>query len=344
MSNTFQIESKPNQSIWDVAIQYYGAVDGVFDILADNPSLTGVNHLLIAGTPLKIKKDFYYNKSVVDYFNNNGLIPATWTTFEPVLRLPELTDPDAIALYNKHTTVNGSELDVEQYSVTRPEFFAALDTLFIGLKTNLLWDKITRLFLFIGGTADQHAINAKTTNLDLEYAGTTLPNHSALGMLLDGVDQYASMGNDPTEDSTPYSIHLGVFGAITNDNLTMGSRSSTSNSTFLRSTAASISCALNGQYIGDGIVDKDLYHILTRTANNYAGVYVDGLLNDFTNSTTAHDHSTESTFIGAWSNYGSPIQMTAGSIKTAHIGVGLEAADVAILNTLIKNFNEALNR
>ncbi len=43
------IEVKKNQSLLDVAIEHYGFVDGVFQLVKDNPSLLGVTDNVFQG-------------------------------------------------------------------------------------------------------------------------------------------------------------------------------------------------------------------------------------------------------------------------------------------------------
>jgi hypothetical protein len=63
-----------NQTIWDIALQEYGDVTGVFQILTDNPSidldtdLTEGTILYINGEPL--------NQDVVSYYKEKEIKPA----------------------------------------------------------------------------------------------------------------------------------------------------------------------------------------------------------------------------------------------------------------------------
>lgn len=67
------------QSIYDIAIQEYGGVEGVFSLLKDNPGLTdGLNTRLTAGAKLKVKSPAV-NVQVLNYYTENGIKPATIT-------------------------------------------------------------------------------------------------------------------------------------------------------------------------------------------------------------------------------------------------------------------------
>jgi hypothetical protein len=48
---------RPNQSLFDIAVETYGDVEGVFWLLKDNPSLPGVTGPLVAGETLAIRPE-----------------------------------------------------------------------------------------------------------------------------------------------------------------------------------------------------------------------------------------------------------------------------------------------
>lgn len=73
------------QTLWDIAIQEYGTVEAVFDLLSDNPSLT-INTALIAGQQLIISSPVM-NQDVYDYFKKNNLNPVS-----DVRDVSEITD------------------------------------------------------------------------------------------------------------------------------------------------------------------------------------------------------------------------------------------------------------
>ena len=68
-----------NQTIYDVGLQKYGSIDGVFLLLTDNPQLPGLDTILIAGQKLKIKSD-PIDGDVVNYYTKNAIVPATEVT------------------------------------------------------------------------------------------------------------------------------------------------------------------------------------------------------------------------------------------------------------------------
>jgi hypothetical protein len=70
-----QHKVKPNQNIFDVAIELYGSVEGLFDLLISNEWLD-MNTELQAGTELEYHDYFVVNSGIVTAIKDNGYIPA----------------------------------------------------------------------------------------------------------------------------------------------------------------------------------------------------------------------------------------------------------------------------
>ena len=66
---------KPNQNIFDVALELYGSVEGLFDLLISNESLT-MNTDLKAGMTLEYHDYFVINDGIVKSIKENNYIPA----------------------------------------------------------------------------------------------------------------------------------------------------------------------------------------------------------------------------------------------------------------------------
>lgn len=64
-----------NQSIWDLAIRWYGAPEGVAQLIKDNPNLN-FNDDVKAGSVIKITAE-PINKAIVEYLEKKKLTPAT---------------------------------------------------------------------------------------------------------------------------------------------------------------------------------------------------------------------------------------------------------------------------
>lgn len=334
-----------NQSLFDIAMQYYGHVDHVIKLIQDNPTLNLVS-VPSSGTTIKIDRDFIVqNQTAQKFYIKENVKVSTYTISPEDMPPPpfEFSDVDAEAYYDALVVANGDfDIDASIYFLTLDELKITIEDTIVALKSAEIWNLLTRLYLFIGASEATHAINAKTATSDLIYFNA--PLHSEQGMILDGVNQYASMNNNPVVDTASFSSHIGIYSKITNEILSMGSRSTAVNSTFLRASITGVSCSLNGYYMGSGITDYNLHHLATRTANNYAAVYISGALNDFTAAIAVATASEIPTFIGAWNNYGAPVAYSQGQIKTAHLGLGLGAGKSAQLSTIINTFNTSINR
>ena len=64
------------QSIWDIAVQEYGTIEGVKQLMIDNPTKCNFETGLQIGTKLIISQK-QMNQKVYDYFKNKKIYPAT---------------------------------------------------------------------------------------------------------------------------------------------------------------------------------------------------------------------------------------------------------------------------
>jgi hypothetical protein len=74
-----EVKVQNGQSMFDLAIQHYGSVEGLFLLMEDN-AINSVNHNFVDGELIQIKSD-PINQTVVNYYLNTGLIVNS--TFEP---------------------------------------------------------------------------------------------------------------------------------------------------------------------------------------------------------------------------------------------------------------------
>jgi hypothetical protein len=72
-----QVTVDNNQSIWDLAIEQYGSVDGVGQLILDNPMKLNFNDDVVAGTKIIVREEMIINKPIVDYLNKKGIRLAT---------------------------------------------------------------------------------------------------------------------------------------------------------------------------------------------------------------------------------------------------------------------------
>ncbi len=64
------------QTIFDIALQYYGDDDAVSMLFEDNPNLPGYDTVLSAGQKLEVKQA-PVNQLIVDYYLRNQIVPVT---------------------------------------------------------------------------------------------------------------------------------------------------------------------------------------------------------------------------------------------------------------------------
>ena len=67
------------QTIWDIAIQEYGSIEAIFQLMQDNSSLS-LAVPLVGGVLLKLN-GIPVNKPVADYFQANHLYPVSGRSF-----------------------------------------------------------------------------------------------------------------------------------------------------------------------------------------------------------------------------------------------------------------------
>lgn len=75
MSSAKIITVKPNQSIWDIALKHHGAIEGVFEIIDENPGFS-------LNTDLQDNQEINVNNTVINagvkkYYDDNNIDPAS---------------------------------------------------------------------------------------------------------------------------------------------------------------------------------------------------------------------------------------------------------------------------
>lgn len=70
------VKVKDNQSVWDLALMYYGDSGGLQTLLEDNIALN-LTDTPVPGTTIYIDENKVQNKKVLAFINTNEVIPAT---------------------------------------------------------------------------------------------------------------------------------------------------------------------------------------------------------------------------------------------------------------------------
>jgi len=68
-----KITVNSNQNIYDIALQYYGDIDRVWQLIDDNNLTDGINTVLTPGQELLINETLITNKQVADYLQQTGI-------------------------------------------------------------------------------------------------------------------------------------------------------------------------------------------------------------------------------------------------------------------------------
>tara|TARA_Y100000588_G_scaffold217747_1_gene231659 strand:+ start:917 stop:1258 length:342 start_codon:yes stop_codon:yes gene_type:complete len=95
------------QSLMDIALEVYGDITGVFELLEDNPDLATVQDDIEGGQLLRIDSEKVVNIDVARFFVNIGQKVNTWSWEEEVDEPDEngLKSSDDILLTSSDDTV-----------------------------------------------------------------------------------------------------------------------------------------------------------------------------------------------------------------------------------------------
>lgn len=66
---------QPNQNIFDISLQLYGTIEGIFDLLITNTWLS-MNTDLVTGQELEYHESFVLNETVVDGLSEGNVVPS----------------------------------------------------------------------------------------------------------------------------------------------------------------------------------------------------------------------------------------------------------------------------
>jgi len=111
-----------NQSVFDIALQAYGSVAGVFELLKANAGLELDSHIA-PGTVLQVPGE-PVNQEVVDYYIKNNIKPATGN----LDGLPEYSEEDDIMIeriYNYNLSNGDNSFDgIRLYNLNNDGIFS----------------------------------------------------------------------------------------------------------------------------------------------------------------------------------------------------------------------------
>jgi len=257
------------------------------------------------------------------------------------------SDTDAEAYWGALTDANLGDLDCPSvYRKNNSTIMKAIDDFYIALKVDTTYNKMIRMFLFIGGSDETHAINAVDLGSDLIYSGATgKPYNNAEGVNFNGASTgRCHMQNDMSTDLTNNDFHLATFGNTLNSEVSIGCRQNTTNESYMRNLASIYRSNL-GDTVSYATTDEELHKVLigSRTSITRSDFYIDGV--SVANSTATNADTLQATYpcaIGA-ANIGNNFQGTiAGNIKFASIGGALTGSQAITLTNAVEALNAAI--
>jgi len=227
----------------------------------------------------------------------------------------------------------------------------AIDALVIGLKTDLLWNKMLAVYPFVGGTATTCKFNLKNpVDTDLGhrltfFGGWTFTNNGIQG---NGTNTYANtyflpsshwnLGNssisqysrtNSVDPGTPYGTKAGGFTASVYISLNTPNTTLFQNSNSGVTVPTPTTTALN--LITSRVTTSNTIVALNGTATSYSNAEV-----------TLSNHPI---YLGARNNNNVSIDLYySRQIAFSHIGVGLTTAECTLLYNRIQTFQTTLGR
>jgi len=239
----------------------------------------------------------------------------------------------------------------------------AVNTLVIALKANGLWSRLYAIYPIVGGTADSHKWNLKNpANTDaakrLVWFGGWA--HGITGATPNGTNAYAKTWIDPHEDCPQYSFSGFVYNRTasnpTSDHVLFGGKSTGDPvwlDIFLAGATPKIDAVVanNGQRVAfnntlyQGTIGLSCYH------SDKFNVYRNGIAiaSNTGNRTRYFDNIDANNengklYLGGYNNNETAQWFSPYEISFACFGWGLDSSQVATLNSIITNFQTALDR
>jgi hypothetical protein len=232
---------------------------------------------------------------------------------------------------------------------------AATITLFTSLVSNNLWDSLNAIYPYLGGTSGGCAINGKTpgTHNITWNGGMTFDSNGPKG---NGTNGY---GNTNLNDNTILSLnstHLSIY-SNTNSQDTgadfglLNSGNTSSFQGFIRQPSPDDNIfntkIHDNTYTSFTVANSTGYFVFTRTAASARAYYRNGTsLSTNTTGTTSVSKINGDMFLFARNGNGAGTAEAFSSRQQtfATIGLGLTAAQVSTLSTIINTFQTSLSR
>jgi hypothetical protein len=227
---------------------------------------------------------------------------------------------------------------------------AATITLFTSLVSNGLWDKMVAFYPMLGGNSAGAKFNARNP-LDTDAAYRLVFNggwtFNASGATSNGTNAYANTYLSPSA-MTIDSQHLGIYLSTNNAPVGagknyVGAAQSTRYQVIAQDGTPNWYWGVNsgGSSLAGPNTQGMLLAASSGTTNN--ALYRNGTSLQITNTGTRTAINVPM-FLAAMNNNGTPIQYYANQFSYATFGLGLTAAQVSTLTTIINTFQTTLGR
>jgi len=228
----------------------------------------------------------------------------------------------------------------------------AINNLVLGLKYDNLWNKMTAIYPFVGGTATTHKYNLKDPR-DLDAAYRLVFNggwtHSSTGATPNGANGYADTFFTQTSMGMFANSHISYYARTvastsgTKVEMGVGTGLANSYSNLAVGFSGVISINAGSRTLGFSVVDARGYVINSATSTSLK-LYKNGSLLGTDSTTQLSSPSAFSLIIGAQSNGASRGNYTDRESAFASIGSGLTDADASNLYNRVQTYQTALSR
>ena len=223
---------------------------------------------------------------------------------------------------------------------------SAVNQLVLDLKSYSIWTKMTALYPFVGGTSTTHSYNLKNTatfQLTFNGGGT----HASTGWTPNGSNGYANTGLTPSTSLTQNNSHISLYNRTNNDGLVvdMGTRDASYESIMLTRWSNSTLLNHNTQYgsrMSPSNSDSRGHYIISRRGATDMEAYKNG--SSIATSTATSGLTTNSIYLSAWNDSGTPSYYANREIAFASIGDGLTDTEAANFYTAVQAFQTTLSR
>jgi hypothetical protein len=244
--------------------------------------------------------------------------------------------------------VAGYDSDADAFftaaSITDSTQKSAVNQLVLDLKSASIWTPMLAIYPFVGGSADTHKYNLKSSSYTITWNGTV--THDSNGVTGNGTTGYGSTGLN-LNTTTANSLAFGVYSRT--DSQT--DRVDISAFNITNGDGAYFHCRYNdgkmysGNLLSGGWVSGDVaaslgLFVSSRTASNATACYRNG--SSIATGTAAQGTLQDASFLVCAKS--TEAGFSARNLSLAFISSGLTSTNVGNLATAVETFQDALSR